>query len=185
MLRFDLVIVMGGKSTSGNQLSLQAFVNSEKATSTDTLLQLQYFSVAMLGGTAYSLSLSMGVASQSYLLYPLIAHFGWTSAATLVNLNGSIGSDKSISPRTVVAIGHSSAVIATALGVGITVSSGLPLYGLTVSWALAACSDGVTKRTATQCSEEEKMLSTAALVQKKLCLTGSVICALASVYVSL
>ena len=174
---------MGGKSISGNQLSLQAFVNSEKATSTDTLLQ--YFSVAMLGGTAYSLSLSTGVASQSYLLYPLIAHFGWTSAATLVNLNGSIGSDKSISPRTVVAIGHSSAVIATALGVGITVSSGLPLYGLTVSWALAACSDGVRKRTATQCSEEEKILSTAALVQKKLCLTGSVICALASVYVSL
>ena len=77
----------------------------------------KYISVGMLGGTAYSLFLAStsgqaaiiltGMANQTYLLYPLIAHFGWTSAATLVNLNGSIGSDKSVSPRIVVAVGHS------------------------------------------------------------------------------
>lgn len=137
----------------------------------------------MLGGTAYSLSLSAGVASQSYILYPLLAHFGWTSAATLVNLNGSVGSDKSMSPRTVTALGHSSAVIATALGCGITLSNSLPLYGLTLSWALAACADGMSKRTGTQCSEEEKVLSKAATVQNKLCLGGSALCALAAAYV--
>ena len=149
----------------------------------------------MLGGTAYSLYLaniagkaallSAGAGGQSYILYPILAHFGWTSAATLVNLNGSIGSEKSASPQTVVAVGHSSAVVATALGVGLTLAHGIPLYGLTLSWALAACADGMSKRSATQCLEEEKVLSKAASVQKKLCFVGSVLTALAAVYSSL
>ena len=149
----------------------------------------------MLGGTAYSLYLanvagqaaitSAGLGSQSYILYPLLAHFGWTSAATLVNLNGSVGSEKSVSPQTVVGVGHASAVVATALGVGLTLANGMPLYGLTLSWALAACADGMSKRSATKCSEEEKVLSKAASVQKNLCFVGSALSALAAAYASL
>jgi hypothetical protein len=145
----------------------------------------QLTSVAMLGGTAYSLSLTAGMASQSYLLYPLVAHFGWTSAATLVNLNGSIGSDKSIPHRAIIAAGHSSAVLATLLGVSVTLANSLPLYGLTLSWALAACADGMSKRTCTESTEEEKVLAAAATVQKKLCFTGSALCLASAVYVTL
>eukprot|EP00804_Cyclotella_cryptica_P007997 CCRYP_016029-RB/>CCRYP_016029-RB protein AED:0.03 eAED:0.03 QI:509/1/1/1/1/1/2/84/223 len=152
----------------------------------------KYISVGMLAGTAYSLSLvnaagyaamvSADMVNQSYLLWPLAAHFGWTSAATLVNLNGSVASDKSATPRTLVAIGHSSAVIATTLGVGITLANSMPVYGLTLSWALAACADGMSHRIPTQRQEEEDVLSKAADVQRKLCWTGSVLCALAAAY---
>jgi hypothetical protein len=145
----------------------------------------KHVSVAMLGGTAYSLSLITTAASQSYFLYPMLAHFGWTSAATLVNLNGSVGSDKTVSPRTITALGHSSAVIATALGVGITITQSVPLYGFTLSWALAACGDGMSKRKATHDSDEEKVLNAAATVQKKLCFGGSALCAIAAAYASL
>jgi hypothetical protein len=150
----------------------------------------KYVSVGMLAGTAYSLSLVNAagyatMASQSYFLWPLAAHFGWTSAATLVNLNGSFASDKSSSPRTLTAVGHSSAVLATMLGVGITLANSWPVYGLTLSWALAACADGMIKRIPAQCPEEEDILSTAAVVQKNLCWTGSALCAIAAVYAGL
>lgn len=150
-----------------------------------TFLPQKTNSVAMLGGTAYSLSLITTAASQSYFIYPMLAHFGWTSAATLVNLNGSVGSDTSVSPRTITALGHSSALIATALGVGITMTQSLPMYGFTLSWALAACADGMSKRTATHDSDEETVLTAAAAVQNKLCFGGSVLCAMAAAYVSL
>ncbi|KAL7476911.1 hypothetical protein ACHAW6_002738 [Cyclotella cf. meneghiniana] len=154
----------------------------------------KYVSVGMLAGTAYSLSLvnaagyaaliSTGMENQSYLLWPLAAHFGWTSAATLVNLNGSVASDKSVTPRTLVAIGHSSAVLAATLGVGITLAMSMPVYGVTLSWALAACADGMSNRTPVLCKGDEDVLSKAAVVQRKLCWTGSVLCAVAAVYVS-
>jgi len=106
----------------------------------------KYISVAMLGCTAYSLSLVHSAGSAvmaadpsmlSYFLVPLTMHFGWASAATLVNLNGSLASDKSASPRSLIALGSSSALLATALGVGLTISQSAPTYGLTLAWALA------------------------------------------------
>ena len=107
----------------------------------------KYISVAMLGCTAYSLSLVhsagsavMAVADPSmlsYFLVPLTMHFGWATAATLVNLNGALANDKSASPRSLIALGNSSALIATALGVGLTISQSAPTYGLTLAWALA------------------------------------------------
>lgn len=149
----------------------------------------KYVSVAMLGGTAYSLGLvhlaGASVMDQSmltHLLLPLTMHFGWTTAATLVNLNGSLASDESSSPRSLIALGNSSALAATALGIGLTVSRSAPAYGLTLAWALAACADGMTKRIPSQNVEEEETLSRAASVQGKLCWAGSFACALAAAY---
>ncbi|KAL7530594.1 hypothetical protein ACHAXR_003586 [Thalassiosira sp. AJA248-18] len=154
----------------------------------------RYISVGMLGGTAYSLSLvhSAGATAMandpsmlSYLLLPLTMHFGWTTAATLVNLNGSLASDESASPRSLIALGNSSALAATALGVGFTVSQSAPAYGLTLAWALAACADGMSKRIPSQSAAEEQTLAKAASVQEKLCWAGSFACAAAAAYAGL
>lgn len=130
-----------------------------------------YLSAAMLGGTAYSLSQVHAVTGPvSWFLLPLSLHFGWTSAATLVNFSGSVAMDPKNSDRLVTAVGHSSALLATALGVGLTLSRTSPVYGLTLAWALAACADGMKGRDAA-----------AAKVQQKLCWTGAVACATAAV----
>ena len=152
----------------------------------------KYISAAMLGGTAYSLSLVHSAGATvadptmlSHLLLPITMHFGWTSAATLVNLNGSLASDQSASPRSLIALGNSSAVIATALGVGVTVSQSAPAYGLTLAWALAACADGMSKRIPCQNAVEEETLAKGAVVQKNLCWAGSMVCAVAAAYAGL
>jgi len=151
----------------------------------------KYVSVAMLAGTAYSLSLvhaggcalmAANSTIPSYLILPMTVHFGWTTAATLVNLNGSLAADDSTSPTTLTAMGHSSALVATALGAGLTIAQSAPAYGLTLAWALAACADGMTKRIPARSSVEEETLSKAASVQRKLCLAGSAICAAAAAY---
>ena len=56
-----------------------------------------------------------------WLLLPLTLHFGWTTAATLVNSNSSLAA--LLNPgddRWIVAAGHASTVAATALGVAVT-----------------------------------------------------------------
>ncbi|KAL7533267.1 hypothetical protein ACHAWF_004437 [Thalassiosira exigua] len=150
----------------------------------------KYVSAAMLAGTACSLSMvhSAGAAAVSdpsmleHLLLPVTMHFGWTSAATLVNLNGSLAADESASPRSLIALGNSSALIATALGVGLTVSRSAPAYGLTLAWALAACADGMTKRIPSTSASEEETLARAASVQKNLCWAGSFACVVAAAF---
>ena len=143
-----------------------------------------YISAGMLAGTAYSLSLVNAAASgvqgaEWWLVLPLTLHFGWTSAATLVNLNGSIAMNPSNSDSVVTAAGHSSALVATLLGVGVTILRSEPVYGLTLAWALAACGDGMKKRVASMAGDST--LKTAAQVQGKLCMAGAASCALASV----
>lgn len=154
----------------------------------------KYVSAGMLAGTAYSLSMvhSAGTAvlaaepsMMSYLIVPVTMHFGWTTAAALVNLNGSLGSDENTSTRSLIALGNSSAVAATALGVGLTLSQSSPAYGLTLAWALAACADGVTKRIPAQSATEEETLAKAAGVQAKLCWAGSFACAVTAAYAGL
>ena len=70
----------------------------------------------MLAGTAYSLSLVQAAATPELFWYfvPLTMHFGWTTAATLVNLNGSIAMGTSNSDTAVVGVGHASVIAATA-----------------------------------------------------------------------
>ncbi len=156
----------------------------------------RYISVAMLAGTGFSLSLVQSAGSAlkvvdssiiPYLLLPMTVHFGWVSAATLVNLNGSLASNENASTRSLIALGHSSALIATALGVGLTIARSTPAYGLTLAWALAACADGMDKRTPSSQSlvVEEETFSKAAGVQRVLCWAGSFACASAAAYASL
>ncbi|KAL9191496.1 hypothetical protein ACHAXT_001202 [Thalassiosira profunda] len=154
----------------------------------------KYVSAAMLGATAASLSVvhSAGAAAVAtdpstlgYLLLPMTMHFGWTTAATLVNLNGSLAADESASPRSLIAMGNSSALAATALGVGLTIARSDPAYGLTLAWALAACADGMSKRIPSQNATEEETLKKATAVQGKLCWAGSIGCAVAAAYAAL
>jgi hypothetical protein len=143
----------------------------------------KYISAAMLAGTAYSLSMVHSAADPSMLkfLVPVTMHFGWTTAATLVNLNGSLANGES-APRSLIALGNSSALVATALGVGLTLSQSAPTYGLTLAWALAACADGMAKRKPSQSAVEEEILAKGASVQGKLCWAGSFACAVAAAY---
>jgi hypothetical protein len=140
----------------------------------------KYVSCAMLGGTAYALSYIP--TDSSWFFLPMAMHFGWTTAATLVNLNGSLAMDSNISDSAMVGVGHASAVLATALGVGVTVFEwSTPAYGLTVAWALAAVANG-TKLDVRDEHEHDwsDALQTGARVQRALCWTGAVLCATAA-----
>jgi len=153
-----------------------------------------YISAALLAGTAFSLSKVHLIASAAtgpawWYLLPLSVHFGWTSAATLVNFSGSVAMDPANSERAVTAVGHFSAVAATALGIGLTVARTSPVYGCTIAWALAACADGMRRRiasskttaaTATEPASEVRAnflnWQGAASVQEKMCWMGSIAC---------
>lgn len=142
----------------------------------------KYVSVGMLAGTAYSLSLVQAAASPELFWYfvPLTMHFGWTTAATLVNLNGSIAMDTTNSDSTVIAVGHASAIAATALGIGVTLQAAAPVYGLTVAWALAACAQGSKRNTVSERASDS--LKKGAGIQKYLCLAGSAACLATSIF---
>mmetsp|Transcript_1312 Transcript_1312/g.1804 ORF Transcript_1312/g.1804 Transcript_1312/m.1804 type:complete len:333 (-) Transcript_1312:444-1442(-) len=146
-----------------------------------------YVSVGLMAGTAYCYSQvqSIGLAAAAagtvpwWYFIPFSMHFGWTTAATLVNLNGSFAASTSStsSDTTIIAMGHASALIATALGVGITMTQVVPVYGLTLSWALAACANGMSKRNRPQDSDA---LKHGVKVQRFICGTGSALCFIAS-----
>jgi hypothetical protein len=127
----------------------------------------------MLAGTAYSLSMIQAVQATGWFI-PMSMHCGWTTAATLVNWNGSLAMKSS--DATVISVGHASAVAATALGMGVTLSQVAPAYGLTVAWALAAVAQG------TQRVNHNDSLIRAARVQKMLCYAGSAVCFATSIY---
>lgn len=155
----------------------------------------KFVSVGMLAGTAYSLSQITTASSivngdLAYYLIPLTMHFGWTTAATLVNLNGSIGAiGNDVSDEFVIGTGHTSALIATGLGCYVTLAYLSPVYGLTIAWALAACKTGISakkkkKQQQPQLSSSDSKLIRACAVQERLCQFGSVACIAASAYVA-
>ena len=147
----------------------------------------KYISVAMLGGTAVCLSqvhAAAAASSSGWLFLPLTLHFGWTTAATLVNLNGSIASDDTIADTTVIGVGHASTVAATLLGMSVTYWFASPAYGLTVAWALAACANGMNRRKQQQqppqpssASGNPSIIARGMNVQQNLCRLGSGLCA--------
>ena len=126
----------------------------------------------MLAGTAYSLSMINAIAAGNWYLVPITLQFGWTTAATLVNLNSSLAAFHD-NDSLATAMGHASAVAATALGVGVTLAHATPAYGLTLAWALTACGNGV--------GGKQHSNTTAANVQKYLCWGGAAICAATSI----
>jgi hypothetical protein len=151
----------------------------------------KHVSVGMLAGTAYSLSHVHNVAispealTLGWYFLPLTMHFGWTTAATLVNLNGALAEDQLDS--TLIAAGHASAIPATALGVGITLAQASPAYGFTIAWALAACANEATKKASGGSSNSSQVETVSAYqkgarVQKMLCWAGSAACVATSLF---
>lgn len=99
----------------------------------------------------------------------------------LVNLNGSIALDRNVPDLSLVAVGHSSIVLATVLGVGITVFDiSTVVYGITMAWALAAIAS------AARLKEHEQDWSDAfqsgARVQCALSWTGALLCFIAAIF---
>lgn len=125
---------------------------------------LLWISTGMLGGVAYNLSKAhsvftagkIAVSWWEYAIHflPISLHFGWTTAATLVNLNGAvavvdennISSGQNTGNSLLNFVGHASVLAATALGVVITFSRQAPVYGGVISWALFAVADGMRQR---------------------------------------
>jgi len=118
-----------------------------------------FISAAMLTIIAYSLSKAHVIYASSphaitksqycLLFLPLSLHYGWTTAATLVNWNGSVAKQDPAhisTPRIMAGLGHFSAAVATLLGSYITIRQKSPVYGAVIAWALAAVSDGMRKR---------------------------------------
>jgi hypothetical protein len=163
---------------------------------------LVYISSAMLTGIAWSFgrahaafassSTSYGLASYLLLFGPMSLHFGWTMAAALVNLNGNLATPANVSPRLLAAAGHLSAVVATGLGVFLSLSRRAPVVGAVISWALTACATGLgdrleaAARTPNKASQRSPTAGLyGARVQKWLCVTGAVLSAAASVVTAL
>jgi hypothetical protein len=141
----------------------------------------KYLSVLNLTGIALSLSFchdaftnksatASSYSNMNYWLYflPLSLHFGWTTAASLVNLNGMYAmrtstdnnkndknnnndndndNDNSITKaKSVALLGNISVVIATTVGITVTYIRNAPVYGGVICWALTAVSFGLKKR---------------------------------------
>jgi hypothetical protein len=157
-----------------------------------------FISFAMLSGIALSLNgPHAAIAAErdnnlsllTYLLHglPITLHFGWTTAASLVNLNGCLAMMDDSSDTLLTAAGHASVVVATVLGVAVTVSRRAPVYGGVICWALLACADGMVDRLRSlkqQSQPNDQSRVTAARVQKWLCRIGAGLVAAATVVVT-
>jgi hypothetical protein len=82
----------------------------------------------------------------------------------------------------VIAVSHASAVVATAVGVGVTLAHvASPVYGLTLACALAACANGMKSRA----QDDSTSLKKGRRIQRGFCSAGSVLCAAAAATVTL
>ncbi|GKY96961.1 hypothetical protein MPSEU_000655100 [Mayamaea pseudoterrestris] len=135
-----------------------------------------FLSPAMLAGATYSMSQVNAFAAGHLLMVPLTMHFGWLTAATLVNLNSAVAAVCD-NDNLVALAGHASVILASALGVAVTLTHGTPAYGATLAWALAACGSGMVDRI-NKSNVSSTPLSTK--IQKYLCFAGAGVCAAAS-----
>ena len=72
---------------------------------------------------------------------PLSLHFGWITAATLVNLNGWFAVSPRLRTGDKLGLALASINIAVTLGSQVTLASGDPVIALVVAWALYAVAD--------------------------------------------
>ena len=168
-----------------------------------------YVSVLGLGGIAASLSVchkafannkaGSALSGLEYALYclPLSLHFGWTTAATLVNLNGmfaltndnseskATAEEKAATARSVALLGHASVILATAIGVSVTWTRKAPVYGGVICWALTAVASGLKKRIEASASSNKKARANTPVGvygverQRLLSIAGAIVCAAA------
>jgi hypothetical protein len=150
----------------------------------------------MLSGIALSLARAHAeyskmqplVTWKQYLVYllPLTLHFGWTTAAALVNFNGTLAMPSDVSAKLLAVAGWASAVGAAVLGVGITLRRGAPMYGGVLAWALVACGTGVMQRLQDIKFFDSKMAAGlyGARTMKWLSFVGAAASAAASIFVA-
>jgi hypothetical protein len=148
-------------------------------------------SVASLAGIAYSLSLahavfagksssSKSLTTSEYVIYclPISLHFGWTTAAALVNLNGMYALGDSVSASSVALLGQLSLIGATATGLWITTDRSAPVYGGVIAWALAAVASGLAIRLEETSLEDPKRVGIfGAKIQRFLSVLGALVTA--------
>jgi hypothetical protein len=96
-------------------------------------------SVALAGAHAKLRAAVHAIPLSAYLCchLPLSLHFGWITAATVLSLNSFVAV-AGASPRTKIATARASAWGSLAAGAAVTVTTGDPVYALTLAWALAA-----------------------------------------------
>jgi hypothetical protein len=145
----------------------------------------KYVSAMSLSGVAYSLSFCHSAYTKKqaqsttlgeYLLHflPLSLHFGWTTAAALVNWNGMFALGDQVSPKAVAWIGHLTVVGATILGVLVTLKRSAPVYGGVIAWALSAVAAGLSQRIKETEKEDATRVGVyGARSQRTLCLIGA------------
>ena len=166
----------------------------------------KYISALGLAGIAASLSVShrafatpsgSGLSMLEYVLYclPLSLHFGWTTAAALVNLNGmfALTGDEKVTKeqeastaRAVALLGNASVAVATALGVSVTWTRKAPVFGGVICWALTAVASGLKKRIEASGGKKGESMVVGvygAERQRLLSLFGAAICASAVITV--
>ena len=117
-----------------------------------------FISAGMLSATAYSLSKAHAVfaatgakalySSWQYgiFFFPMALHFGWTTAASLVNLNGAIAMKQNATEKVIAFVGHTSVILASVLGVILSQKRNAPVYSGVIAWALMAVADSMKKR---------------------------------------
>lgn len=140
---------------------------------------------------AHRVFASISVGRGRYILYflPMSLHFGWTSAASLVNLNGSLaiylykeyGNHPTWHPWQLWA-GHGSVVLATLLGLIVTMKRKAPVYGMVIAWALTACASTMEERIVEGFPDDQLVRLPAIGVQSWLCRGGAAATALAAAF---
>lgn len=156
----------------------------------------KFISPLLLGGAAVSLNQAHAVIASTsqlsfgqYLLYgfPLSLHFGWVTAASLVNLNGAVATfSENVSAETVAVMGHVSVVAAATLGALVTLTRNAPVYGGVIAWALLAVADGMGTRIQETKDEPSRRVGVfGCRVQKRLSQVGALVSGLASFYATI
>jgi hypothetical protein len=127
-----------------------------------------FVSVGMLSGTAFCLSKAHNAFASSsartlyspwqygVFFFPMALHFGWTTAASLVNLNGAIAMKKNTTEKVIALVGHASVAIASVLGVVLSLERNAPVCSGVIAWALFAVADSMKRRLEAKDSGDKK-----------------------------
>jgi len=165
-----------------------------------------FVSTGLLSATAYSLSRAHAVFTAKPELYsnlqyailflPLALHFGWTTAASIVNLNGSVSMQEASSSKSIKYVGHASVIAATVLGVFLAKTRDAPVFAGVIAWALSAVASGMKSRLTAAAAEgksqplfgdkkkSEIVGLDGAATQYMLSRTGAIISGLAAAFVA-
>jgi hypothetical protein len=135
---------------------------------------------------------NMSVSDTLIYSLPIALHFGWTTAASLVNLNGSASHfSKTLTQKTRNIIGHVSVGLATCVGLFITIQRRAPIYGGVIAWALSAVADSMNQRLLSSSTTdgdqgEERIVpdKKSILIQRFLCKMGALMNIFAMAFVT-